>query len=186
MTMRHRFRWARATRRPDLGAPCAIERAVPGRSARIGRIVGWWRCDRGVAAVEFALLAPILAFMLLAGVDMGLAVSERMALDHALRAGAQEAMNDPGEPRVLELMRKTAESNFTLDDGSSADSTPLALSVTRFCACPDNVGFAVACSTICPGSKPTFIYYRMSGEKSYSGWIMPVFGFAPAVQVQIR
>lgn len=136
--------------------------------------------------MEFALLAPILAFMLLAGVDMGLAVSERMALDHALRAGAQEAMTDPGEPRVLELMRKTAESNFTLDTGSDTDSTPLALSVTRFCACPDNVGFAVACSTICPGSKPTFIYYRMAGEKSYTGWIMPVFDFAPSVQVQIR
>lgn len=186
MIMIHRPRWARPPRRPDDMALGAAERAVPGHSNRVGRIVGWWRCDRGVAAVEFALLAPILAFMLLAGVDLGLAVSERMAVDHALRAGAQEAMNDPGEPRVLELMRKAAESNFALDDGSGTQSTPLALSVTRFCACPDNVGFAVTCSTICPGSKPTFIYYRMAGEKSYRGWIMPVFGFAPSVQVQIR
>lgn len=184
--MLHRTTGARPTRRPDSGASGAGRRALAGRPARIGGIAGWWRCGRGVSAVEFALLAPILTFMLLAGVDMGLAVSERMAIDHALRAGAQEAMNDPGEPRVLELMEKTAESNFTLDDGSGTESTPLALSVTRFCACPDNVGLAVTCSTICSGSKPTFIYYRMAGEMSYSGWIMPVFGFAPAVQVQIR
>ncbi len=183
MTMTDRITPSRRTQVSTVtvvsAAPCTL------RGSRC--IAGWWRCNRGVSAVEFALVAPILAFLLLAGVDMGRAISERMAMDHALRAGAQEAMRDPGATRVLEVMRTTAEANFTLNDGTAEnDDASLTLSAIRFFACPEDVGFAVTSSTICAGSKPPFIYYRMTGEKTYTGWIMPVFGFDRSVQVQIR
>lgn len=150
-------------------------------------LAAWSGCDRGVSAVEFALVAPILAFLLLAGVDLGRAISERMAMDHALRAGAQTAFADPGATAVLEVIERTADTNFTLEsEQTDGGDAPVRLSATKFCACPEAVDTAVTCSTVCTGSKPTFIYYRMTGAKTYTGWIMPTFDFDRAMQVQIR
>lgn len=149
--------------------------------------VAWSRCRRGVSAVEFALIAPILGFALLASTDLGLAVSERMAIHHVLRAGAQHAMSDPGEVGVLDVMRSAAEANFTIEDGTASSiAVPLSLSVIRYAVCPEDLSFAVPPSTICAGSQPTFIYYRLSGQKTFTGWMMPAITFDRAVQVQIR
>lgn len=151
------------------------------------RVASWERCEGGVAVVEFALIAPILAFTLLASIDLGLAVSQRMAIEDVLRAGAQSAMADPGETTVLDVMRATAQPNFTLAGATASTAqSDLTLSVSRFAACPEDPGFAVAASKICAGSKPTFIYYRMSASKTYTGWIAPAIQFDRAVQVQIR
>ncbi len=54
------------------------------------------KSEAGVSAIEFALIAPIMAFGLVATADVALAVHERMTIDHVLRAGAQAAMTDPG------------------------------------------------------------------------------------------
>lgn len=156
------------------------------RAARLGA-AACLRCKRGVSATEFALFAPVLGFVLLASIDLGLAVSERMALDHALRSGAQSAITDPGEATVLEVMSTTARTNFALAGDASQDGRePLTLTVVRYCACPEEVGFAVTCSAVCAGSEPTFVYYRMAATKTYAGWIAPVIEFDRAVQVQIR
>lgn len=177
---------ARMLRLP--GGMTALAAAVDRRLRRAGRRpAGWLDCERGVSAVEFALFAPILGFVLLASIDLGLAVSERMAIDHVLRSGAQSAITDPGEAATLDVMSTTAQANFTLaDEESASGSESLTLSATRYCACPEDAGYAVACSTVCMGSEPTFIYYRMTASKTYAGWIVPVFDFDRAVQVQIR
>lgn len=124
----------------------------------------------------------MLAFALLAGADLGLGIADRISMAHVLRSGAQAAIEDPGATHVTDVMRATASLNFTLDSGSD----PLSLSTSRFCACPEDTAVAVTCSTICTGSKETFIYYRMSAQKTHPGWIMPAMTFDPAVQVQIR
>lgn len=153
----------------------------------IGRATtAWSRCRRGVSAVEFALIAPILGFALLASTDLGLAVSERMAIHHVLRASAQHAMSDPGEAAVLDVMRSAAEANFTIDDGTASSTAPLSLSAIRYAVCPEDLSFAVPPSTVCAGSKPTFIYYRLFARKTFTGWMMPAITFDRAVQVQIR
>lgn len=151
------------------------------------RLAAWCRNGDGTAAVEFAFLAPILFFGLLSMVDLGLAVNERMTIDHVLRAGAQRALADPGETAVMSALNATAEKNFTLASNNNPPvSNPLALTVTRFCACPDQTGIAVACSTICTGTTPTFTYYRLSGQKTYKGMLIPSITAKPSVQVQIR
>lgn len=156
--------------------------------ARRGRgFAGWWRCNRGVSAVEFALLAPVLGFVLIAAIDLGLAISERMALDHAVRAGAQSAIVDQTEAQVVAVMRTTAEPNFALSGTVlPAGVAPATFTALRYCACAPSLGTAVACSTICLGSQPTFIYYRVSGQKTYSGWITPKIAFSRGMQVQVR
>lgn len=156
----------------------------------------WFRGDDGVSAVEFALFAPILFFALLATADLGLALYQRMTIDHVLRAAAQGAMADRGEASVLQVLESTATKNFTLaSETSTAGDGTLALSAERYFACPEDPGTAVASSTICSGNASPYIYYRLSGSKSYDGLFLPIsvgqfslgsFRLTSSAQVQIR
>lgn len=146
----------------------------------------WRRSEDGLAAVEFAMFAPVLFFALVAAVDVGLAEYERMTIDHILRAGAQSAMADPGQDQVLKVVQNTASKNFAISSQTVVSADALSVAVNRFCACPNNTGVGVACSTTCPGPTPTFIYYRMSGAKIHNGMIMPAMTLNPSVQVQVR
>lgn len=146
------------------------------------------RSEAGVSAVEFALFAPVLFFALLAMVDIGLAVSERMTIDHVLRAGAQSAIVDQSKESVLAVMQSTARKNFSLagEADPRAGAEPLSLSVSRYCACPDQPETAVACSTTCPGPASTYIFLRMSGQKTYDAMILPSFPLERSMEVQLR
>ena len=66
------------------------------------------RSTAGISAVEFALIVPILALMLLAMLEVGNAIHNRMALDSVLRAGAQEAMNPQAERPDIETAMEDA------------------------------------------------------------------------------
>ena len=153
------------------------------RRAWLGRRV---RDEEGTSAVEFALFAPILVFSLVAAIDLGLAEYERMAIDHALRAAAQSAMADQGPDTVLNALHSTASKNFTLADGTTENAHALKISVRRFCACPSATGTEVNCSSVCAGSAPTFIYYRLNGTKIHSTAMLPPIELSPSVQVQVR
>lgn len=137
----------------------------------------------GVAVIEFALIAPTLLTMLLASIDLGNVLKEREAMDHVLRSGAQLAMADPGAPAVLAAMQAAASPDFTALAGARKS---VALDASRFCACPGFPATATACSTICTGSLPTNIYYRMTATKTYQGILFPRFDLAPVLQVEVR
>lgn len=109
-----------------------------------------------------------------------------MTIDHSLRAAAQSAMTDPGVSAVKKVLLNTASKNFTLSDHTNPSTDALNVSVDRFCACRDSPSVPVECSTTCTGLTPTFIYYRLSGVKTYSGMIMPSMALNSSVQVQIR
>lgn len=111
-----------------------------------------------------------------------------MTIDHALRAGAQGAMTDPGADAVLKVLQRTASKNFTVSDGTTTSADALTLSVDRFCACPNNPSVRVDCSTTCTGPTSTFLYYRLSGTKIHNTVILPTstMKFSPSVQVQVR
>ena len=165
-------------------------RVVRSRAATIEVLRTWlgkWReNDAGVSAVEFALFAPVLFFALVAVADVGLAEYERMTIDHVLRAGAQSAMADQGQDQVLNVVQNTASKNLVLSNQTTPNAGVLTVSVNRFCTCPDNTSTAIACSTTCTGSIPTFIYYRLSGTEIYDGMIMPAMTLSSSVQVQVR
>ncbi len=144
------------------------------------------REDKGVAAMEFGLVAPILFFGLLSAIDIGLAVNERMDVNHVLRAGAEAAINKSDEADVLAIMAATAQQNMTVDLNGQGAPTDLSLSVDQYCACPDATEVAVACSTVCTGDVPTYVYYQIDGSKTYSGMFIPDISFSPSIRVQIR
>jgi pilus assembly protein CpaE len=147
------------------------------------------RSEEGVSAVEFALIAPVLVAALVAAVDVGLSLYERMTIDHVLRAGAQAAISDPGTDQVLKVLQTTAAKNFPPVEGEpsalSFDPEPV-----RYCACPENPDVdpasAPACSATCAASAPTYIYYRMTARKTYDSMFIPEFALSSMVQVQIR
>lgn len=145
------------------------------------------RDDQGVSAVEFALLAPMLIVSLLATADLGLAISERMTIGHILRSGAQSASADSGLAAIDRVLRSTAAKNMTVAEaGASGDDTALALEVNRLCSCPEAPAAAVICSTTCANDAPTQIFYVLSGNKTYSGLILPQFLQSKSLQVQVR
>lgn len=124
------------------------------------------------------MLAPALLVSLLATVDYGMGMSQRMALDHVLRAGAQSAMFDLDTSAVEAAMSSAAQLTFS-------DGMPT-MSVERFCACPDAPEAAVACTTVCTASEPTFTYYRMNAELTYAGILVPPMDFERSLRVQVR
>ena len=138
--------------------------------------------EDGVSAVEFALFAPILFISLLAMVDVGFAIYERMTIDHVLRAGAQEAMNDPGKARVLAVLNATAAQSFPPADAPIFKVNDL---YDPRCECPENKGVNVTCTTTCSGPTATSIYYNLEGKTTYDGIFMSI-DLASSVEVQVR
>lgn len=92
----------------------------------------------GVAAVEFALIAPVLFIMLLGILDYAMAIFNKMELEAAVRAGAQYA-----------LVKDSSSADITTVVTNSTNLTVANINVTtaEFCECSD--GSPVACDGIC-------------------------------------
>jgi Flp pilus assembly protein TadG len=56
--------------------------------------------ERGSAAVEFALVLPLLLLLLVAGVQVGVLARDDLVLTHSARAGAREAAVESDEEQV--------------------------------------------------------------------------------------
>ena len=87
------------------------------------------RDNRGNAAVEFALLMPILLLLLSGLIDFGRAFFTSMELENAARAGAQYGfINGADDLSQIEA---------TVRGASSVDDADLSVATTSFCGCPD-------------------------------------------------
>ncbi len=64
--------------------------------------------DRGSAAVEFALLLPLLLLLLLALVQVGVVARDSLVLTQASRAGAREAAVQPSVDAVDDAVHAAA------------------------------------------------------------------------------
>lgn len=125
------------------------------------------RCTRGVSAVEFALFAPMLFFALVVVADLGLALYQRMTIDHILRAGAQSATMDPGVSSVEAVLEATRA-----EAGSWAEGLILE-GPDRYHACPESPGTSVLPGTDCAGGH-THAFYFMAAHQTYDGLFLPI------------
>lgn len=64
--------------------------------------------QRGSAALEFALVFPLILLLLLALVQIGVLARDQLLLTQASRAGAREAAVDPSAEAVEEAVRSAA------------------------------------------------------------------------------
>jgi len=141
------------------------------------------KSEGGASAVEFALFAPILAFMLLTIADLGLALGSRMAMDHVLRAGAGGAMSDPGEPAVADLISKVSS-----EEWSGTDNRP-DFSVGRYCECPSRpetrVPARTVCTLVCAEDLPS-VFYLLEVSGSHDGMFLPPLKLSSSLRVDVR
>src|SRR6516164_4921226 len=91
------------------------------------RLAGNTREDRGAAAVEFALLLPVLLFLVFGIIDFGRALNAQITLTQAAREGA--GMAALGEPNVV--------------SGTQAAATGLSPVNVTVTSCPAGAGAGV-------------------------------------------
>lgn len=161
-------------------------------SRRLHKVLGWLRSaipnNAGGAAVEFGLVAPVLALSVLCVVDLGLALRERISMDSALRAGVQSAFADPGADELRGIVATIAETDFTVSaaEAEVVSSTELLLQVDRFCACPENMGTEVSCAAGCASAASPYVYYSLAAEKYYDPALLPQISLRSALLVLIE
>jgi Flp pilus assembly protein TadG len=130
------------------------------------------RCDRGVAAVEFGLAAPILLAVLIPVADLGMAFSKEQQLRQAVQAGAQyAAAQSSWDPGAI----SNVVAGATALSGISVSPAP-----RWICGCP-GVGTAgpnssaiissgivwVACGSTCPQGQTAGRYAIVSAQVPY-------------------
>jgi Flp pilus assembly protein TadG len=120
--------------------------------------------ESGNAAVEFALLAPILALLIAGLADYGEAVDISTELNMAARAGAQYATHYPsdtaGITSVVQNSTKNPSASFTV---TAVTPTPSTGSQPTYCTCSDSspaLANQIDCTTgtcVSPNVKKYFV-----------------------------
>jgi len=131
------------------------------------------RDETGASAVEFAIGGPMLILAMIAMVDIGSAIAERMDMDRSVRAGAQAAMSLIGDPAAI---RGIVETSATTTDG-------LGVSVDLACSCG---GAAAVCTAMCGSGDEPSIEMRIAATRTYSGVLFRSMELESATDVQIR
>ena len=152
-----------------------ISGSKPGKAGRfrvIPRLAAAFRdCARGSVAIELALLAPVLAAILLGSVDLGSYIYEKMQIQSASRAGAQYAVQSPGN----------SQDPVSIAVAVRASSTDLATGATitteTFCSCSDGSETAVSGTTGCGGSCTGGEFPALSVRVTVSNTFTPVFPY---------
>lgn len=126
------------------------------------RIVG---ADRGSAAIEFGLVAPILVAMLLGILDFGIGFWDQLQVNTAAQAGAAYA--------VTTGFNSTAISNAVTSGGPTAIQASPAPAET--CGCPNATSGITAatpatppCSGTCSGGGSPGTYVTVNAQLSYT------------------
>jgi Flp pilus assembly protein TadG len=160
------------------GAPAALSNFRI-RSAT-GKIV---TDDHGLAAVEFAMVAPLLILMLIGMIDLGAGFYRRMQVETASHAGAQYAALGAFDATMVATAVTTA-TNYSKIAASPAPYT--------FCGCPSVEGVATTtCNETCPDGSMAGTYAKVSAQASYTTLIpYPIipssFNFSSQALVRIR
>lgn len=99
------------------------------------------RSTCGVAAIEFAIIAPVLLVLIMSVIELGLATRDSLRAQAAAAEGGYYAMKNGFDPGKIAL----AIVNGTGASGLSASPAP-----ALFCGCPSATGIAVtACDATC-------------------------------------
>jgi hypothetical protein len=148
------------------------------------RFCTWYQCclrdRRGIAAIEFAIIAPMLVVMFICLTDLGLGIYANMQVDSAAQFGAQYALINGFDPDSITSAVK-----------SSAEISDLNVVPATFCGCPgaNGVNPSLACGLKCGDGSAAGSFVRVSVTHAYTT-IIPYPGlpasFALASQSTVR
>ena len=115
---------------------------------------------RGVAAIEFAIIIPMLVMMVVCTVDLGMGIYRNMQVQNSAQAGARYAMTHSFDATLI----SKAVSNATGVQGIVASPPP-----SRYCGCATSAGISpIACGSTCPGAAIYGTYVNVSAQGAYT------------------
>lgn len=117
------------------------------------------RSTSGAAAVEFAVIVPVLTLMVIAIADIGLAVYRKIQVEDAAQAGAEWAI------------RNGFDANAISTAVASATNAPITASPSpvQFCGCATGSSVSSAtCGTTCPGGAKAGTYATVWAQLTYN------------------
>ncbi|MEZ5970462.1 MAG: TadE/TadG family type IV pilus assembly protein [Hyphomonadaceae bacterium] len=126
---------------------------------------------RGASAVEFALIAPVLAVSLLGVAEVGRVVYQRTDMHGALRSGGQYVLNGG---RDLAVAREIVLRSWT------AMPEDAVVEATRFCQCSN---LPHACNSPCAGGSVPEAYISLAAHATLGGIVV---GYGDSVDDAIR
>jgi Flp pilus assembly protein TadG len=116
-----------------------------------------WADRSGVAAIELALLSPLMLSLLTGIVEIGIAAFQAMEVQAAVQAGALYAVQN-GTSSLSAI--GTAVVNATGTSGITATPAPF-----TFCGCPTSTGVVsqtTNCTTVCANNNAPGHYVTIS------------------------
>lgn len=137
---------------------------------------------RGVSAVEFSLIAPLLVLGSFATVDAGMAVYEEMMITQALRSGAHLAITAQDEAQILNIVNVVASENFQVAQGAPSTGE-LSTAISSYCVCPSATGAQVSCNATCADNSAPTQLYTISATKQFVGIMLPEMTLSGAIDV---
>jgi Flp pilus assembly protein TadG len=128
----------------------------------------FWRATAGNAAVEFAVIAPILVTLTIGVADFGIMANQKAALVAAARAGAEYARTNPSNSTtVLAIMQAYTGSSLSGFTGTLTGPV---------CECDAGAATSTGdCTGTCVG--PVHTYVTVTATRSFS----PILPFAGIV-----
>lgn len=112
--------------------------------------------QRGLAAIELAIIAPMLVLLLVATEELGFAVRQQMQVQDAAAAGALYATEYGWDQAGIASAVTTAKSS----SGIAATPTPV-----LFCGCPSVTGVSTAtCGATCADGSTARQYVQVSAS----------------------
>lgn len=96
-----------------------------------GRFTRQKRTQRGAAALEFALIVPILVSLVFGIADFGWAINRDTLVNNAAREGAREGSLNPDATAIVNTVRQS------LSQVEAIGTSPSVITVTVACRKPD-------------------------------------------------
>jgi Flp pilus assembly protein TadG len=116
------------------------------------------RDERGVTAIEFAIIGPILIGMFISIVDLGLGLYNQVQLANAAQAGASYAMQKGYNASAMTTVAQAA-----------TRLTGVTVTTSQFCGCPSSSGVTVtACTNNCSDGLAAGTFAQVNATKDYS------------------
>jgi len=116
------------------------------------------RSQSGSAAVELALVLPILLLLIIGVVDYGRAFYTSITVANAARAGAEYGAQGPATSVDTAGMKTFAQ-------GDGQDAGTLTLSAQTYCEC---AGAVQVCTSTCPGGIAPDVFVEVTATKAVS------------------
>jgi Flp pilus assembly protein TadG len=123
------------------------------------------RDERGTSLIEFAFLAPFLAFLTMGVIDLSRGLAERFALNQAVNRSLELVQ---ARPAVAGAKATDADYTYVKTEAASAAGVPVSqVTLTRWLEC-DGVIQAQVTGT-CNADEDTARYLRVRIDKNFEG-----------------